>query len=284
MKRINKIFKRATTVTLLTFLVSCGGTTNNDQGASFLALGYYADSAGSVGRSGDIVQLFSDTPGVITDSAGDRLDGLQTWTFIGLQNNLTKQFVRLVRIDCDYSISGSFIRVPSSSYAGSAVIGAAPSAATDAGGADGGQTSTVTRNILYYGFQVISPDIYSFLNNNKASLPELPFRMNVICSATGVTQAGDVLTTNPLNYFIQFVEEAEVGAGSGPGVGVGSGGTLVTTGAGGSALIPDSSNVSSTSEDTATAIDQEVVTVNEDGSITTTNVSGISVTSTESVN
>lgn len=277
MIRMNKLLKRATALSLLSLLVSCGGTTNNDQGASFLAFGYFQDESGEVGKTGESAFLFADT-------APGGFDGLLTVAYLGMQNNLTKQFIRLVSIDCDYEVPGSFISIPSDSFPGSAVIGPATSGTTNSGTTTPA-TNTVgdAGNIFYFGFYVLSPDIYAFINNNKASFPELPFRMNATCSATGVTQAGDVITTNSLHYLIQFIEQAEVGAGNGPGVGVGTGGDLVTSGST-SALIPNTNNVSTNSEDTATAIDQEIVTVNEDGSITTTNVSGISVTSTDSVN
>jgi len=275
MIRMNKILKRAMAVSLLSLLVSCGGTTNNDQGASFLATGFFKVDTGFTPSTGNVVPLFTDT-----SSTGN--DGLFLEIAIGLRNNLTKQFIRVVRVDCDYDVPGSFIKIPSESFASSTVLAAAPSATVTDGAAPPVVDANFTSSTRF-GFLVLTTDLYSFINNNKASFPELPFRMTVVCSATGVTQAGDVLTTNPLNYFIQFVEEAEVGAGNGPGVGVGTGGTLVTSGST-SALIPNTNNVSTNSEDTDTAIDQEIVTVNDDGSITTTNVSGISVTSTESVN
>ena len=220
--------------------VSCGSSTNNDQGTSFLAFGYYADAAGSTGSSGTVAPLYTDVP------VGN-IDGLQTQTFMGLQNRLTRQFIRVVRFDCDYSVSGSFINIPSESFATSTVIG--PTVATTTGGTTGGATGGTTGGTTggaagggavasrqYIGFQILSPDIYSFINNNKASFPELPFRMTAICSATGITQSGDVLTTNPLNYFIQFVENSECCTdGNGNGrpdfqVGTGTGGNLATTG------------------------------------------------------
>lgn len=282
MIRMNRILKRATVVTLLSLLVSCGGTTNNDQGVSFLATGFLrSDNGGAYTPStGSVLPLFSDT-----SSSG--FDGLISEIRMAMQNNLTKQFIRVVRIDCDYQVPGSFITVPSNSFPVSTVIVAAPAPQTTTTTlADGTVITSQSENTTssaQLGFTLVSPDLYAFINNNKASFPELPFQMIATCSATGVTQAGDVLTTNSLNYYIQFVEEAEVGAGNGPGVGVGTGGTLVTSGST-SALIPNTNNLSTNSEDTATAIDQEVVTVNEDGSITTTTVSGISVTSTDSVN
>ncbi len=224
MNKIRKIVKCLLVGVVVFGFISCGGSSsNNDQGTSFLAFGYFEDSTGSVGKSGDILPLFSDVSPL-------GFDGLQTTVFMGLRNNLSRQFIRLVRIDCDYSVEGSFISIPSESYASSTVLGATP---TD--GAAGGVTTGALGNISYFGFQILSPDIYSFINNNKASFPELPFRMTAICSATGITQSGDVLTTNPLNYFIQFVENSECCSDfNGDGnpdfqTGNGTGGDLITT-------------------------------------------------------
>ena len=240
MIRINRIFKRATAITVLSLLVSCGGTTNNDQGVSFLATGFLrSDNGGAyMPSTGSVLPLFTDT-----SSSG--FDGLISEIRMALQNNLTKQFIRVVRIDCDYEVPGSFIKVPSNSFPVSTVIVAVPAPQTTtttmANGTVITSQSANTTSTAQLGFTLVSPDLYAFINNNKASFPELPFQMIAICSATGVTQAGDVLTTNSLNYYIQFVEEAEVGAGNGPGVGVGTGGTLVTSGST-SALIPDSAS------------------------------------------
>lgn len=248
MFRSDKILKSVLGFVVLVSLVSCGGASNNDQGVSFLATGYFKRPVGGgelTPSSGSVANLFSDT-----SATGS--DGLFVEISMGIQNNLTKQFIRVVRIDCDYDVAGSFIKIPSESFPESAVLVSATPPTTTSTSTTAGETTTITSTSSDFtsssqiAFLVLTPDLYSFINNNKASFPELPFRMTAVCSATGVTQAGDVMTTNPLNYFIQFVEDAEEGAGTGPGVGVGTGGTLVTTGST-SALIPDSSSTSDTS-------------------------------------
>lgn len=215
----------------LTFLVlvvvasfgGCGDSgVNNDQGASFLAMGFFDDATGQVGRTGDILPLFSD---IALDGTND----MQYWTFIGLTNRLSSQFIRVVRVDCSYKVEGSFINIPSDSYGFSTVIGPGgePPAGANAGGNNGGAGNDGAGNLpttVYAGFQLLSPDIFTFLNNNRSFLPSLPFRMVATCSATGVTQAGNTMTTNPLNFFVQFVTVEECCPGEpGPGFQIGTG-------------------------------------------------------------
>jgi hypothetical protein len=38
--------------------------------------------------------------------------------------------------------------------------------------------------------------------------------MNVQCSVTGVTRAGNTITTNPVGYFVQFFDVAEGNGGT----------------------------------------------------------------------
>ncbi len=222
-----------------------GGATNNDQGTSFLATGYFKRNSPTdatlAPSTGDVALLNSDV-------AVSNIDGLFTTAYIELQNRLSRQFIRTVRIDCKYEIPGSNIDVPDDSFQVSQVLGpaqaAAPGVATPTapaapgagggaagGGAAGGVGALASSNRLE--FLVVSPDLYSFLNSFRASLPVAPFRMIATCSATGVSQAGDVFTTNSLNYLIQFVENAEccTGTGTTPGFqnGPGTGGDLTST-------------------------------------------------------
>lgn len=189
----------------------CGSSSNNDQGTSFLALGFF-DSTGANGENGAFLPLFTDISA--QGGALSGFDGLTRVAFIGLQNRLATQFIRVVRVDCSYDVQGSSLTIPDDSFNFSTVLG----------GSDGGDG---VANTSFSGFEIISPDIYSYLNNNQNSLPQLPFRMTVTCSATGITQAGDVLTTNPVQYFIQFLDIEECCPGT-PGFqnGVGTGGDI----------------------------------------------------------
>jgi hypothetical protein len=197
-----------TIVAVVGLVVGCGSSgVNNDQGTSFLALGFFDDSTGTVGRSGDVLPLFSDVQQPAFNDS-------QYWVFIGLANRLSRQFLRVVRIDCDYKVEGSFINIPSDSYAFSTVL----SPVGEAGDGQAPQPQEGFGQTVFAGFQLLSPDIFSFLNNNRVLLPSLPFRLIATCSATGVTQGGNTMTTNPLNFSIQFVRSEECCTG-GPGPG-----------------------------------------------------------------
>lgn len=197
---------------LVSGVAGCGDSgTNNDQGTSFMAIGYYDDAAGTVGRNGDSIPLYADVSPL-------NFDGMAYYTWMGITNRLSRQFIRIVRIDCNYHAEGSFIKIPSDSFAFSTVLGPAAGTAEDANPANANLPST-----SYAGFQLLSPDIFTFLNNNRTYLPSLPFRMIATCSATGVTQAGNTMTTNPLNFFFQFVDTQECCTGTGPGFQIGTG-------------------------------------------------------------
>ena len=214
---------------------SCGGSgTNNDQGTSFTALGFYGSSDGTTGETGSDVPLFVDSAPQTTFQIYDMHTVM---TYIGLQNRLSKQFIRVTKIECSYDITGASVTIPDDSFNYSTVIEA--------------------NGIAYSGFEIVSPDIMAYLNANINYLPQLPFRMIVTCEATGVTQAGDVMVTNPVSYLIQFADVAEccTGAtGEAPG---GSGGFQQGTGTGGDIDWTDGGASSSTASqeiDTSTAL------------------------------
>lgn len=211
----------------LGLLASCGsgGTGSNNQGASFLAYGYFTIIDGEIVPIGNVnLPLFTDV---------SPFDGLSYQPLIGVENKLTKQFVRLLQADCSYKIDGSFIDIPNDSSAMSTVLAAAPAPdAPEAPPVNGDPEIDPNRSVVAHPIDMISPDLFAFLNNNRAYLPQLPFRMVATCSVTGVTQGGDVITTNGLPFAVQFYEAAEccTGAGLIPGfqVGTGTGGDFVT--------------------------------------------------------
>ena len=162
-----------------------------------------------------------------------------------MENRLTSQFIRVVRVDCDHEVPGASIAIPSDAWAMGTVI--APS-----------DPESTAASQAFAQIEIVSPDVMQFLNVNRASLPELPFRMVSTCSATGVTQAGDTLTTNPVFYTIQFADAPEPGAAT--FVGVGSGGTPSITGSNNSSSI----SAASTSTQLATEGDMTEVVSGSD--------------------
>ena len=96
----------------------CGTATNNDQGVVFRALGFFSDSSGGSGQAGDITPLFTDSSffqGVAGTGSTTAFDGRSLDATIGVENNLGTQFIRIERIDCEYSIQGSSLAVPDDS-------------------------------------------------------------------------------------------------------------------------------------------------------------------------
>lgn len=204
-------------------LMSCGSASNNDQGASVTNIGYFTDTSGTTGAVGANLVLGADRPQVI-DANGILVDGLQTNVTMGVENHLTEQFVRVVRIDCDYDVPGanpSFV-IPTEQINVGTVIQ---------------ETGTG-----FIQFPIITPDIYAILNNNRNLLPELPFQASVVCRAIVQTEAGDTLETNPATFAVVFNDAAECctgGSGQNPDNneadstggfqgGTGNGGTFVS--------------------------------------------------------
>jgi hypothetical protein len=194
--------------------------------------------------------LASDAPVANLSATGAVIgDGNIVFTHIGLQNRLSSQFIRVVRIDCSYDIPGAspLLAIPNDSFNSANVIAAAGTAADTDGGPTAGEGSTVVM-----GFDLVSTDIMSYINVNRNLLPQLPFRMNVTCSAVGVTQAGDTLVTNELVYPILFVDAAECCTGAPVENGGNLGGFQSGTGNGGGINFTDGTDSSALGTGTGT--------------------------------
>src|SRR5262249_43604052 len=96
--------------------VGCGGSTNNDQGTSFLAFQYFQDIGRTVQVQGynAFLALDSNTtpaspssPTQIPPTTGVPFSGRQERLFMGVQNRMSSQYVRVTRVDCDYIVPGS---------------------------------------------------------------------------------------------------------------------------------------------------------------------------------
>lgn len=182
-----------------------GGSSNNDQGTSFLAFGYFGGADGGTGATGFNTFLSVDNNnnpdfnGVIGTTP---FDGRIATVFIGLQNRLSSQFIQVTRIDCDYTVPGSdpSLQIPSESFnTGSVIASSGDGVVNPAAGS--GSTDKIE-------FPMLTPDLFSFLNVNRNLLPEVPFRMILECRAVGITQAGDVLVTNQLPFTVFFFDTA----------------------------------------------------------------------------
>ena len=180
-------------------LSGCGGSgTNNDQGTSFLAYGYFASATTSTtGVTGVAVSLLEGS-GTLADSTNPQ--GFGTVVFMGLQNRLSAQFMRVTQITCGYEVPGSSVALYQNSYNASGVISPAGTAGTSVVGA--GTVSSVN-----FGFTLFTHDVLAYFSNRINELPQLPFIMNVECYATGISQSGSVFQTNPLGIQVTMVDD-----------------------------------------------------------------------------
>lgn len=226
MSFVSRIWITALGITLACGVLSCGSATNNDQGTSFLALGFFEGSEEAAGDAGTVVYLNEDAAGrlpsqptplfvpVDKDTSEDGIQG----GYIGVENRMTSQFIRTIGADCSYEIPGAdpSLTIPSDAWYFTAILDPAV-----------GEGEEV-QNQAFVQILIVSPDVISFLSVNTNYLPQLPFKMLAVCTVTGVTQAGDEIVTNPVHYQIVFAEFPECCTGvlpptngfqSGPGTG-----------------------------------------------------------------
>lgn len=218
--------KALLTVALLAGVMGCGSTASNDQGSSFLALGYFTEADREQGDLGRVVLLNRDY-----DMTGSGVQ-FEVAPYMGLENRLSKQYIRVVRIDCEYDIPGAdpSLEIPSGTFNTAFVING-----TDSVEESSSDDTVEVINPVYASFSLLSPDFFQFLSINQNLLPTLPYEMTAICSATGVTEAGDVLTTNDAPYYIIMAELQEGSANSSTeasafNTGAGTGGTPLVAG------------------------------------------------------
>jgi hypothetical protein len=160
----------------------CGNS--NDQGISFRALGFFTDSTGTIGQAGTCASL-SDTQ-IIPASAADG-------GFLGLENNMN-QGINLDHVDLSYHVNGSSLVIPNDVFALSVRLGPAS-----------GQESSAPK--IFQQIVIVSPNIMSFLNDNRSRLPQPPFSMIVLVTATGVADSGDRFVTNRVSYQVLFTDQ-----------------------------------------------------------------------------
>ncbi len=250
MSIFRRTFKYSLSVLILASgFISCGGTgSTNDQGTSFLALGFFTLVDDEVVPSTQVITNPYTDRSTITSDNGIPSDGTATFRLIGVENRLSTQFLRVTRVDCSHDVQGSSLVVPDESVTKSFVLG--PAEFDDANPANNGvpvgtepnptlveEDATPLRpQVLFFNVPVVSTDISSFLNVNQNSLPELPFTMTTTCTVTGISQAGTTFTTNPVSISVLFVDAAECCTGTGLNgggsfqEGTSVGGTLTTFG------------------------------------------------------
>lgn len=197
-------------------VIGCGSASNNDQGVSFSALGFFSEAPESEddlppGQIGATTTLSNST------ETGAEFGGA-IFTFLGLQNNLSSQFIRVERIFMSYHVSGASQQPPSTSIAHSYIL--APPQVTGGEGEDTSGDSPFDSTLppsfngentvgsMGFGqFPIVPLEVIEWLNFNRNSLPELPFNMTIDVYARGVTSAGDSLETNTVSFVVNFTPD-----------------------------------------------------------------------------
>ena len=181
------------------------GSSNNDQGVSFTAIGYNTFDENRVCQP-DTFTTGMSIP-ISMGTTGETLvnSGQAVYSCINLQNNMTTMFIRTDRVFHEFFIEGASAQPPSSSAPLSIVLG--PGKGSDAAGLQGSPSSSLppgmtNANSMSAPFIAIPAEIMEWISLNREALPEPPFTMGVTHYVSGVTSSGDRLNSNPLTMFV----------------------------------------------------------------------------------
>lgn len=211
-------------------LGSCGSASNNDQGASFTLLGYFASVP-----SGDSTTLPTALSGLsilLTDStspetapgAGNFGSGT-VLAAVGVQNNLSAQFIRTDQVFFEYNVPGAQAQPPTTNYPLSVLLGAADSnlSPTPTSTLPGGFNGLANR--AFAEVPVLPAEIREWLSLNRDLLPDRPFTMTVRTVVSGVSSAGDRFDTNASELLVQVNDDTIIAPTAGTPVSESSGGS-----------------------------------------------------------
>lgn len=203
------MLKRLVLVLSLVFISACGSGSSNDQGVSFTLLGFFSEVGDArrtpPGELGQSVPLSAENPENQTGNLAGSVS-----TVVGLQNNITTQFLRVDRLEMDYFVEGASIQPPSTLVAVTTILGASPGDTLTGGSSSssgGGTTTEEDTSAVYASFPIVPPDVMAWLNFNRASLPELPFTMIATVRASAVGSSGARYDSNEGSYFIIFTPD-----------------------------------------------------------------------------
>jgi hypothetical protein len=201
-------------------LVSCGGSgSRNDEGVSMSFMGFYqfpngltanaSGVIGDVGRSMSVRQLTT------IDQAFEQL------TYLGIQNNLNGQFIRLQNVHVKYEIPGYNLFPPSASYPKRGVL--VPSANDPEQGETNlpdilvGQETDGIKTTVFAAAPLFPPPVADWFAANKAALPNKQFNLIITYQVEGITSAGDTLFTTEEGYIVFVTPQGngQIGGGGG---------------------------------------------------------------------
>lgn len=221
LKQVSSTVVLAVIVSLMIGLIGCGSS-SNDQGVAFTFLGYFQEAGDGSGEIPEaLVGLSAPLSNTINQEGNPALHGGALTAYVGLQNNLSGQFIRAKRIYFSYSIAGAAINPPDTSLPLSGVIspmgqeeGGTDEEGTDSTGSSQGSslpdtfTGGDSGGPRYYAQTLlVPPAVMSWLSFNRDSLPEPPFTMVVTSQIEGITSGADVLRTNREDIFINFLPD-----------------------------------------------------------------------------
>lgn len=198
--------------------------------------GYIQLSQAAPEPSGQTTQpIGSGTSSSGTSSVGSGVDPAGGFvSVVGIQNNLYGQLFRGDRVFLDYYIPGATVQPPSTNAPIAILAGPAESASgVNPGGAGtgaGGTGSTGTagtdlrrpivtslppalKNICNRALTqvtIIPPAVREWLNFNRDSLPEAPYKLEVTIRVSGLTSSGDRLDTNDGTFEFDILPETFV--------------------------------------------------------------------------
>lgn len=176
-------------LSLASGVLGCGSTSNNDQGVSFLNTGFFAvdedNKCGELGVTG------------LSFALGSASTSLTTC--VGIQNNLSGQFIQSNRATISYFIPGAAVQPPTVVVPLSRVLGP---------GSTGANTTlpdgVKNPSSAIAPITLITTDIWNYLVLNERSLPNFPYTMLATVTVSGITSAGDILDTNSTDIGIEI--------------------------------------------------------------------------------
>lgn len=201
-------------------LSGCGSASSNDQGVSFTLLGFFAKDDIDA-SSADCKTLPTSVLGLYMplNDPGDEAstDTGDLITYLGAQNNLSQQFIRTDRVFIEYYVPGASVQPPTTSLPFSMMVNPAVSSTEDATTTAKAFDSSLPPSFggqgcsrAFGGFTVVPEDVLSWMNFNRGELPEPPFVMTAIVSVTGITSAGDRLTSNQASIDIHVTPDVVI--------------------------------------------------------------------------
>jgi hypothetical protein len=197
-------------------IVGCGGggSSENDQGVSFRAVGILqgevqedqcqvptADSAiADAGVSIPLNSPFVDNGYPSSFSVLSFCRG-----FLQLENNMLGQAVVVDRVDFEYEIPGARIAIPANSAPTGFRINPVD-ADPELTPSPFGQVNAV---VVQLDGQLVPSTLVQFLRQNRQSLPALPYIMIIHIRARGRTDSGNLLETNEIRYTVEWTATPE---------------------------------------------------------------------------